>query len=417
MAGNKEKGGRGTRGGNLGARVGGGKGGKRLLEEKNVRVVGGEVAIRGNSEKGWEIFDGLVEVDGGWENGEVFIRKEGGVGKKVIGGEKEVKEEGVLEKMWTESDVAMGLEDGKTTEGDGLGDGKFARVEKGLEEVRKSLFMVGGQGKGVERVVREEKMVKIDVVEEGESDEEEGEDSVEAWKMKKLRKERIEKKERRIREKEGMVSRGKDMGRSREEVKSLWKDFRDWKEEVEEIRYILGVEVEEARSFVVDWEMKRWHKDLRKRVNGLSDIVLGMRSGGGLGGSDEGSRKGVEERMRGESIEREVIVEGGRSYREVLIGVGVGAKSEEVIELEEKKGKERRVMEDVMEEREKRNVKVEVILDSQGEGLGSGSVWNTERVEEELGMSKGEVRKIEGIKGRVRVELGSGEGVDRVMEV
>ena len=335
----------------------------------------------------------------------------------MIGGKGKVEGGSVLEKMWEESDVAMGLEGGKTTEGDGLGDSKFAKVEKGLEEVRKSLFMVGGKEKGVEGLVREEKLVKMDIVEEEENDEEEGVDSLEAWKIKKLRKERMEKEERRMREKEGMVNRGKDVGRSREEVKSLRKDFRDWKEEVEEIRYILGVEVEEARSFAVDLEMKRWHKDLRRRVNGLSDIVLGLRDGGVLVESGKGKGVGVSEEMRGESIEREVVVEGGRSYKEVLLGVGVGAGNKEVIELEEKKDKERRVMEDVMEERERRSLKVEVVLDSQGEGLGSGSVWSTERVEEELGLNKGEVIKIEGVKGRVRVEMGSGEGVDKMMEV
>ena len=401
----------------MGARVGKGKGGKRLLEEKGVRVIGGEVAIRGSEEKGWEVFDGLVEVDGGWENKEVFIKKKGGVGKEVIGGERKVKGEDVLSKMWEESDVAMGLEDGKTTEGNGLGDSKLVGVERGLEEVRRSLCVVGGKGKEVEKVVREEKMMKMEVVEENESDEEEGVDSLEAWKIKRLRKERMEKEERKVREKEGMVSRGKDMGRSREEVKSLRKDFRDWKEEVEELRYILGVEVEEARSFAVDLEMKRWHKDLRGRVNGLSDIVLGLRGEGVL---VEGDGKGENEagrKVREESIEKEVVVDGGRSYKEVLMGVKIGAGGKEVMELEEKKDKERRVMEDVMEERERRSLKVEVILDSQGGGLGSGSVWSTERVEEELGLNKGEVVKIEGVKGRVRVEMGSGEGVDKVVEV
>jgi len=359
----------------------------------------------------------LVEVDGGWENGEVFIRKEGGGGKKVVGKEEKGEGSSDVRKMWEESDVAMGLEEGKTTEGDGLGDSRFAKVERGLEEVRRSLFEVGGKGKEVEGMVREEKMMKMDVVEEGGSDEEEGVDSLEAWKVKKLRKERIEREERKVREKEGMVSRGKDMGRSREEVKSLRKDFRDWKEEVEEIRYILGVGVEEVRSFAVDLEMKRWHKDLRKRVNGLGDMVLEMRGEGGLKEKGKGAEDKVEERMRGESIEKEVVVEGGRSYKEVLVGLRVGAKGSEVEGLEKKKEKERRVMEDVMEERERRSLKVEVILDSQGGGLGSGSVWSTERVEEELGMSKGEVKKIEGVKGRVRVELGSGEGVDKVMGI
>jgi len=40
-----------------------------------------------------------VEVDRGWKNGEVFIRKEGRVKGKVIGEKEVVEEEGVLEKM------------------------------------------------------------------------------------------------------------------------------------------------------------------------------------------------------------------------------------------------------------------------------------------------------------------------------
>ena len=173
--------------------------------------------------------------------------------------------------------MAMGLEDGKTTKGNRLGDSKFARVERSLKKVRKSVGGIEGKSKGEERVIKREKVEGMKEVEEGEHDEEEGVDSLEAWKLRKLRKQRLEKEERKMREKEGMVSRGKDMGRSREEVKSLRKDFGDWKEEVEEIMYILGVGEQEARGFATNLEMKRWHKDLRKRVNGLSDLVLDIR--------------------------------------------------------------------------------------------------------------------------------------------
>jgi len=175
-----------------------------------------------------------------------------------------------------------------------------------------------------------------------------------------MRKDRLEKEERKIREKEGMVSRGKDMGRSREEVKSLRKDFRDWKKEVEEIRYILGVgvEVEEARYFAIDLEMKRWHKHLRKRVNGLGDQVLEIKREGGLRSVGSRKERDLEERVRDESIMKEVVVEGRRSYKEVLVGVKVGAKSRDVERLEEKKEIERRVVKEVMEEREKRSLAV-----------------------------------------------------------
>jgi len=239
MVGKDGQSGKGAPVGNLGVRGRNGRGSKRLLEGKSVRVVGNEVVMRGSQKDSWEVCDGLVEVDGGWENGEVFIRREGVLEKKVIGKEKGVGNNERLEEENGSRDVAMKLEEGKTMEGDGLGDSRFTSVERGLGEVRRSL--VGGldKGKGVERSVKKEKIDSVAVVEEVE--EEEGVDSLEVWKLKRLRKEGLEKEERKMREKEGMVSRGKDMGRSREEVKRLRKDFRNWKEEVEEIRYIMGV--------------------------------------------------------------------------------------------------------------------------------------------------------------------------------
>ena len=212
------------------------------------------------------------------------------------------------------------------------------------------------------------------------------------------------------------MSRGKDMSRLREEVKRLRNDFRDWKEEVEEIRYILGVEVEEVRSFAVDLKMKRLYEDLRKRVNGLGDLVLGMSSGMKGGGEGKGEKNGVREKVRGETMEREVVVEGGRSYSEVLKGVKVGVKGKEIEEMEEQKEKERRVMEEVMKERERKSLVVEVVLDSQ-EVIGSESSWSSERMEEEMGLVKGEVKRVVGKKGKVRVEVESGEGVDKLLAV
>ena len=61
-----------------------------------------------------------MEVDVGWENGKVFVRKEGGGNKKVIGEMSGIREESEWKRMWEKSDVAMGLEDGRRTEGDGL---------------------------------------------------------------------------------------------------------------------------------------------------------------------------------------------------------------------------------------------------------------------------------------------------------
>jgi len=55
--------------------------------------------MSGNMEKGWEVFDGLGEVDGGWGNGEVFIRREGRGDKEGIGGGNGMREKDRLEKM------------------------------------------------------------------------------------------------------------------------------------------------------------------------------------------------------------------------------------------------------------------------------------------------------------------------------
>jgi len=189
MTGKGGKSGQGARGGNLGVRGVGGGVGKRLLKGKSVRVVGGEVALRGSQEKEWEVFEGLVEVKGGWENNEVFIRQERGVIKKEIGQEKGVGGKEEVEKMWEEGDMVMGLEDGKTMEGDGLGDSKFAKMERSLEAVRKSVSGLVGESKGKGKEVKREKIESVVVVEEEE--EGEGVDSLEAWKLKRRRKERI----------------------------------------------------------------------------------------------------------------------------------------------------------------------------------------------------------------------------------
>ena len=82
---------------------------------------------------------------------------------------------------------------------------------------------------------------------------------------------------------------------------------------------------------------------------------------------------------------------------------------EKVEELEVKKVEERKVLEGSLKEEEERfGKKVVVILDSQEEGMevdGSGLSWDSEKVEEKLGMRKGDVEKIVVKKGRVEVDL------------
>jgi len=82
-------------------------------------------------------------------------------------------------------------------------------------------------------------------------------DSMEVWRLRKASKEKREKEERKKREKEGMAVRGREMGRSREEVKKLRREFRDWKEEVEEVSYILGESEGKVRFFGLDMEVRR----------------------------------------------------------------------------------------------------------------------------------------------------------------
>ena len=56
------------------------------------------------------------------------------------------------------------------------------------------------------------------------------------------------------------------MGRMREEVKALRTEFKHWKVEIDEIRYVLGMSEKDAKGYAVDWEVKRWGKQLRKMI-------------------------------------------------------------------------------------------------------------------------------------------------------
>jgi len=396
-----------------GGRVGKVVAGKRRLEGKDVRwVCCGKVGVVRGLDGEQEFGTGLVKNDEGWSNGSYEVIK-GGVEVDMIGGEKELDlfeeaEELVIGKLVEEC--------GEGKDVVRLSDRKGKGVERSVGEVGKMF-----EKRVVEEISKEVKRFRLvgeEVIEEEED--EEGVDSLEAWKLKKVNRERREKEERKKREKEGMVARGKELGRGRDEVKKLWSKFRDWKEEVEEVSYIWGKSEEKVRSFSLDMEIRRCGKEWRELV---SAVGLGK---GREGGDREVVRSEVvvpEVVKRLEVLKEKVVVLDGRSYGEVLKGVEKDMNDVDLEILEGKKEEERKVVEGSLLEKEGRmGRKVEVILDSQEdermEGEGSGSSWDSERVEEVLGLKKGDIVGMVRKKGRMRVELkegkvvGEGEKVD-----
>ena len=412
MGGNGILGGGWTRGGKIRDRVGKGVVGKRRLEEKDVRwVMGGKVGVVRGLDREQEFLTGLVEEEKGWSNGSYEIVR-GGEEVDMIGGERvlslfEEAEELEIDKLLEEC--------GKGKEVVKLSDRKGKGVDRGVREVGK-MFEKGLAVEQVEEVKRF-KLVGEEVL-EGEDDGE-GVDSMEAWKLRKVNRERREKEERKKREKEGMVARGKELGRNREEVKKLRSEFRDWREEVEEVSYILGESEEKVRSFALDMEVRRcqWGRELRELVSKVGLKKLDV----------EGEVKILSEVVvpemvgRVEDLKKRIVVGEGRSYGEVLRGVSPGMGNEEVEELEKKKVEERTELESSLRERERRlSKKVEVILDTQ-DGLSmevdGESEWSSGKMEEVLGLSKGGVIGMVKKGGRITVELKGEEEVKKVEEV
>jgi len=316
--------------------------------------------------------------------------------------------------------AAEDLEFGKWLEECGEGkavvrlcDWKGKGVGRSVREVGK-MFEKELAGEKVEEVKRF-KLVGEEVLVEEEDDE--GMDSMEAWKLRKVNKEKREKEERKKREKEGMVARGKELGRNREEVKKLRSEFRDWREEVEEVSYILGESEEKVRSFALDMEVSRWGRELRELVSKIGLKELSVREEVKV--LSEVVVPAMVERV--EVLKKKVVVGEGRSYGEVLRGVSPGMGNEEVEGLERKKVKERKELESSLREREKRlSKKVEVVLDTQDElsmEVDGESEWSSGRIEEVLGLSKGDVVGMVKKRGRITVELKGEEEVRKVEEV
>ena len=238
---------------------------------------------------------------------------------------------------------------------------------------------------------------------------------IEEWKEEKRAKDKRLRDEGKKREKEGVVNRGKDRGMGRSEILEMKKGFEDYEEMVSDVEYVLGIDKGLARCFVMDREirkvidmmvsgdsdgrvdikrMDKVEKKMEERVEVRSEVVLEV---------------GQKER---EDLKREVGAKGGRTYGEVLRGVGSGiAEGEEVTgKIEEERMK---WIESSME-REKRSGKVvEMIMDSQEER--SGKEWKKEEVVKDLGLAEGAVEKVEVKGNRVKVVLKDNEVAEGVV--
>ncbi|PUU81380.1 hypothetical protein B9Z19DRAFT_1062735 [Tuber borchii] len=424
MVGKGEKSGKRGGPGNLGARVmkkEGGKGGKLLLADRKYRVVGGGEAVLGGCDGDWKIYKGLKRVEGGWENDEVRLEdkmvldgSEWGISGKGDwdiweDGMEGVEEEGmnsaeaveeIIEKLRNERDGVKVKEERIETEaevGEKKGEGsKGGEKNKREEEGDCCGGSKKNKGKGVEVVVEEE--------------DEEGLSSMEKWALEKKAKERREKEERRRREKEGVINRGKDRGMGRDSVLEMWKEWQDYEELVKDARYILGVRTEEARSFMLDREIRKVLElglggELGKRC-----VEKVEREGGEIR-SEVVVENGLKEK---EGLKKVVAVEGGRSYSEVLRGTPED--ESEMEELAEKKDIEvKRWLDDSLE-RERRSGKVvEVIMDSQSGK--SEEEWKVDEVMDKLGVSKNAVDKMKVCGNRVKMVMKDREVAEKIEEL
>jgi len=114
-----------------------------------------------------------------------------------------------------------------------------------------------------------------------------------------------------------------------------------------------------------------------------------------------------------EELKSEVGAKGGRTYGEVLRGVGSGIA--EGKEVTEKMEEERMKWVENSIERERRSGRVvEMVMDSQGEA--SGKEWKKEEVIEDLGLAEGAVEKVEVRGNRVKVVMKDNEVAEGVVD-
>jgi len=387
------KSGKGRKPGNNGVRGGRMGVGKRGLVEK-VEVVGkmiGEgMALVGDKVGGWEVLEDLVRDGDFWANEKVKIR----CGKK-----------GMVEKDWKVwEDVGMV----DTFEGKGGREEEERVGEEDEVEGEGERMEMDGEGEGVGEVKRCKE--EVIVVSEDEV-EEVGLGMVDEWKEKELARVKRLRDEEKKREKEGVVNRGKEKGMGRERVLEMWGEFKDYEEVVGEVRYILGVEEGVARCFVMDREIRK----VLEEGCGRS----GARKGCGKGREVEeevivrGEEVVVEGVKEKEELVRMVGVKGGRTYGDVLKGVGEGSKIEE--KVVEKMEKERMVwLENGMEREERSGKVVEVVMDSQ-EGRGKVE-WKKEEVAEVMGVEVERIERVMVVGDRVKMVMKDRKAAEVVEE-
>ena len=389
----------------IGARVEKGSVGKRGLEELKMgegTMLANGRALLGNEKDGWEVATDMVRVGNLWTNGKVALR----CGKKGLD-ESEWK-------VWEDEEMKDTFEGrGEAGEGDvEMEGGVEVKVEKEEKWVRRDVDEVLEESlrgvKGEKWAKEEEKKREIkrgkEVIEVidlcGSSEEESGVGLIEEWKEKKVGKEKRERNERRKREVEGMVNRGEDRGMRRKDIMEMKQAFEDYEEVVGDVGYVLGIEVGLARCFVMD-------REIRKAMDMMMDMGLGKkRSGRRMSEEMEEERREVrsevvvEEGLREkEELVRAEGVKGGRTYGEVLKGVGNRVENEEVVERMER---ERMALVERGIEREERSGKVvEIVMDSQKEM--SGEQWKEEEVVKELEVAKGSVEKVKVNGNRIKV--------------
>ena len=421
MASKGGKSGREKRPGKIGARVGKGSVGKRGLEDLKM-VVGTMLAngraLLGNEKDGWEVVSDMVRVGNLWTNGKVAIR----CGKKGLD-ESEWK-------VWEDEErkdtfEGKGREESEDVDMEEEVEVKVEKEEKWerknvdevvaemLEGVKGEKWVKDKEEKRGGKKVREEIEV-IDLC--GSSEEGSGVGLIEEWKEEKMGKEKREKDERRKREVEGMVNRGRDRGMRREDVMEMRKAFGDYEEVVGDVGYVLGIDMAMARCFVMD-------REIRKAVDMMMDVGIGKKRKGRRM-SEEMEEERVEVRSEvvveeglkeKEELVRTLGVKGGRTYGEVLKGVGDGVEDEEVVKRMET---ERMALVERGIEREERSGKVvEMVMDSQGEM--SGKQWKKEEVVKELEVAEESVEKVKVIGNRVKVVFKDNEvagGVEKRMK-
>ncbi|PUU74177.1 hypothetical protein B9Z19DRAFT_1159781 [Tuber borchii] len=335
---------------NLGTRVvkkESGNSGKLLLVDRKYRVIGGEVALVGK-EVDWKVYKGLKKVVGSWENDKVRLEDK----MILVNSEWGMSGKGNWESWQDEMEGVEGSEDNSMVAVEEAirelrkeeGDKRLIKIEK-IEEKREEevveeisnsedeCYKKGKLDKGKE--VEKVEMVSSGIEELS---------MVEKLKLEKKIKEKQEREERKKREKEEILNR---------------KEWKDYDETVEDARYILGIRKEEGRYFMLDREIKK--------VLELG-LERGLGQGRGLKEEKEEvlvrSEVVVENRLKEkEELKKEVVVEGGRSYSEVL--GGSKEKDRESEKLEEKKEKEMiRWLEDSLERERRRGKVVEVVMDS-----------------------------------------------------